>query len=78
MTVLELIAKLYSLNMPNATVILYNYNEECDCDIDSITPILKVPDPAKDYDEVIEYTKGYSVVEDNYVGESIVYLIGGY
>lgn len=58
---------------PNAEVIIYHNAEECDGVVDYTEAVNNV-DVSK---EDAHYCKGYSVVEEEFVGKNIVYLIGG-
>ena len=67
MKVKELIKQLENCD-PNATVILYV--NEFDAEIYDVEPI-----PVVTIDDV-EYDVGWSIVEDTYLGKSIVYIKG--
>ena len=67
MKVKELIKLLEECD-PNATIILYV--NEYDAEIYDVEPI-----PVVTMDD-IEYDTGWSIVEDTYLGKSIVYIKG--
>ena len=58
---------------PEAEVIMYHNTEECD----GVVEYTEAVNHVSLYNLDAHYCKGFSVVEDNYIGKNIVYLIGG-
>lgn len=69
MTVKELINKLKFCNQ-EAEVIMYHFNGECDGTIEYVKEIPNVTN-----DDVLYCSRDDSIVEEEFIGEHIVYIV---